>query len=125
MKTTNTSLNAAAPVYSEEFTSIMLSLANNGNVIVDDHGNGNETRTLTHVGMYKGKCVPLLDGKNFCINPLTLDSDGTVHLSTWSIGGVVLARDEEMLDAVKVHNSQKDWMNQENLVDQIEVVIEL
>lgn len=65
--------------------------AKNG-VVIDDHKLNNETRKFKGVVVFQRGdhtfACPAIPGTHFCINDL-YEKDGDVHLSKWSVGGLV------------------------------------
>jgi hypothetical protein len=95
---------------------IIAAIKANNNVIIDQHDD--RERTLTCVGLYyagKNKqdepiihVVCLLEGKTFCLNPIHVDHNGKPYLSTWSVGGVVNAKNVSMEQAIANFNDEQE-----------------
>lgn len=74
-------------------------------LIKDGHNGGRNNIQLSHVAVFgkpgrKEHVVALLDGKLFCINPVELNEDGSVELSTCSVGGNVMNKEDDMADRI-------------------------
>ncbi|MNU48722.1 hypothetical protein D3C71_376460 [compost metagenome] len=76
-----------------------------GGLIKDGHNGGRNNIQLSHVAVFgkrghKEHVVALLEGKLFCINPVELNEDGSVELSTCSVGGNVMNKEDDMADRI-------------------------
>lgn len=74
-------------------------------LIRDEHNNGREMIQLSHVAIFgrPGQVewvVALLEGKLFCLNHIDLQADKTAYLSTYSVGGNVMNREDDMADRI-------------------------
>lgn len=85
-------------------------IAANG-LIVDGHNGGQRMIQMSHVATFgqpgvKESIVCLLEGKLFCLNPVELNRDGTVELSTCSIGGNLMHKELPMAERLSTY---EDW----------------
>lgn len=96
---------------------IVDAIRKNNNVVIDDHHNAGRTYDVAHVAeLVKGvhtdsprvHVVMLMEGKNFCLNPIYLDQHGIPHLSTNSVGGLVMAKEVSLPDAIAQHRKEHD-----------------
>jgi hypothetical protein len=74
-------------------------------LIKDGHNNGRDMTQLSHVAIFgkpghKEHVVALMDGKLFCLNPVELNEDGSVELSTCSVGGNIMNKEDDMADRI-------------------------
>lgn len=86
---------------------VMAALVESGGRYIDDH-NGHET-TVKHAAIFQRPdqedvIVPLLSGTYFCLNGMHIAPDGKVHLSRWSIGGVIDGRTMTLQESVDHFN---------------------
>jgi len=86
---------------------VLNALALAGGRHIDDH-TGKEA-IVRHAAVFKreGKddvIVPILSGTYFCLNDMYLADDGKVHLSKWSVGGVIEGNKLGLLDSVAHFN---------------------
>ncbi|MNM92485.1 hypothetical protein D3C81_1048220 [compost metagenome] len=74
-------------------------------LIRDEHNNGRNMIQLSHVAIFgkpghKEFVVALLDGKLFCLNHIELQEDKTAILSTYSVGGNIMNKEDDMADRI-------------------------
>jgi hypothetical protein len=72
--------------------------------VKDNHNNGREYTQLSHVAIFgqpgqREHVVALMEGKLFCLNPVELQ-DGKPELSTCSVGGNVMNKEDDMVDRI-------------------------
>lgn len=96
----------------ENFNNVFEAVKANNGYIIDTH---NSTRTPYRAAgvaaLVKGeKVIPVLlcHGSYFSINPLHKEADGTVSLSSWSVGGTIFTHQHGGLEeAIKAYNKEQ------------------
>lgn len=74
----------------------------NGEFIADCNG---KISNCNHIAMSNnGRIFPLY--KACALNPLYIDKDGKVHLSTFSCGGSFIQRSEDIEEAIRIYNDE-------------------
>lgn len=86
--------------------------ANNG-YIIDTHNHSRTPyRAAGVAALVKGdKVTPVLlcHGSYFCVNPLHKEDDGTVSLSSWSVGGTIFTHQHGgLVEAIEAYNVDQD-----------------
>lgn len=86
---------------------VMAALVESGGRYIDDH-NGQET-SVKYAAIFQRPdqediIVPLLTGTYFCLNGMHIAEDGKVHLSRWSVGGVIDGRTMTLQESIDHFN---------------------
>lgn len=99
----------------ENYNTVLEAVKANNGYIIDTHGGRRSPYQAAGIAaLVKGdKVMPVLlcHGSYFCLNPLHKESDGTVSLSSWSVGGTVFTHQHGGLEeAIQAYNKeQADW----------------
>lgn len=86
---------------------VLAALAEAGGRYIDDHTGGDST--VKYAAIFQRAnvadvCVPILSGQYFCLNGMYIGEDKKVHLSRWSVGGVVDGRTLGVKESIAYFN---------------------
>lgn len=109
---TEEEMNIAKSCYNEM---ILSSLKISGGVFVDDYEFDHTKRKATYIARFVKNqiehIVLLIENEFFGINPMTIDREGMVHLSRWSIGAAINSSNfPTMEEAVEDYNKEANTM---------------
>jgi len=95
----------------ENFNAVAAAIVANKGVVIDTHNNRRtEMQAAGIAALIKGdRVTPVLlcQGAYFSLNTLSVEKDGSVELSTWSTGGVVMVdRHGGLQEAILAYNEE-------------------
>lgn len=96
---------------------VLDTLKQNNGQFIDDHSHTSNFSKAKHVAIFKRAnkehVVILYENTYFCLNPLVLDKEGVVHLSTTSVGGTLYKNAgqslQDMVDCFNKHSNDPVW----------------